>query len=108
METFINYESLVVVGLASFILSTIFEGIKTVMKEDWGAAPPVVRRLVGYTLHIISAVLIWFTLLDALPGFAPVVPQLGRVLTCILGGLGQKWVYDIWHNRPVAPERDAP
>lgn len=50
--------------------------------EDWETAQPLACRLIGYAIHLIIALLIWFTALDALPAFAPAVPMLvgGRCL----------------------------
>jgi len=103
-QGFIHYESLMKVAMAAFILSTIYEAIKTRMAVDWEAMTPLAKRIMGYVFNVLSAGLLWFTAANALPGFDADVPGVGRILTCIAGGLGQKLVYDIWSQKPKPPE----
>jgi len=103
IEELIAFDVLVRVGVASFILTTLIEAIKQKLEFYYDKLPDGMRQLVGYGVVLLAGALVWFTGLDMFPGFGVVVPVVGRVLTCVAGGLGPKLVYDIWYDRPETP-----
>lgn len=52
-----------------------------------------------YIALVVGGVLAWFTGLNALPVFA-VSPVVGRVLTCLIIGLGPSFIYDLLDEIP--------
>jgi len=99
----INFEVLVTIGVAAFVVAKIYEAIKERMGARWDNLSDTGKEVGGYVMVLISAALMWLTGLDMLPGFGTVVPWAGRVLTCIVGGFGPSVVYDIWLDRPEPP-----
>ena len=102
----IAFDVLIKVGAASFVISTLIEALKQKMDLHYEVLSDPARQLVGYGIVLLSGALMWFTGMDMFPGFNAVVPVVGRVLTCVAGGLGPKLVYDIWLDRPEAPTSD--
>ena len=100
----IDYEVLVTVGLASFVLAKLFDALKDRFRVRWEAMPDLGREVAGYVIMATCAVLTWFTALNMFPGFSVVLPDLGRVLTCIAAGCGPSIVFDIWLDRPNPPQ----
>jgi len=99
----INFEVLVTVGVAAFVVAKIYQAVKDRMRARWENLSDSGKEIAGYVMVGTSAALMWLTGLDMLPGFAPVVPWAGRVLTCIIAGFGPSVVYDIWMDRPEPP-----
>ena len=102
----IAFDVLIKVGAAAFVVTTIVEAVKQRMDLHYEVLSDSTRQFIGYGIVLVSGGLMWFTGLDMFPGFNTVVPFVGRVLTCIAGGLGPKLVYDIWLDRPEAPTSD--
>lgn len=91
----INFEILVVVGVASFVLAKLWDVVKERL-PFWGRLPELGREVGGYVIMAINGGLMWCTGLDMLPGFGAVVPWLGRVLTCVVAACGPSVVYDMF------------
>lgn len=53
----------------------------------------------AYITLVVGGVLAWFTGLNALPVFAE-SPVVGRVLTCLIIGLGPSFIYDLLDEVP--------
>lgn len=106
MQGIISYEALVIVGVAAFVLAKLWEAIKDRLGSRWESLTDAQRETVGYAVMVINALMMFFTGLDALPGFNAVswAPWMGRALTCIAGGLGPSIVYDIWLDKPAPPQ----
>ena len=102
MKEIINYDVLILVGIAAFVLSTLFDIIKERL-PFWKKMSDFGREIGGYDMIVLSAALMWFTGLNMLPGFSPILPWLGRLLTCVIAGFGPKLVYDLWLDRPAPP-----
>jgi len=60
-----------------------------------------------YVALVIGAGLGWFTGINALPVFG-VTPLIGRVLTCLLIGLGPSFIYDLVDKQPALPPETVP
>jgi len=101
----INYEVLVTLGIAAFIMAKLWETVKAQMGSRWDNLGDGQKELCGYGMIALSAGAVWLTALNAFPGFSPVWPWFGRVLTCIFGGFGPSVVYDLWLDRPEPPEQ---
>lgn len=104
MDKIINFEALVAVALAAWVIARLIEALKAPVKDAYEAAPKWVRVSVQYGAIALGAGLAWFTALNMFPGFSAVWPPLGRIMTCIGAGLGPSWVYDTWMDRPKQPE----
>ena len=102
----IDFEVLLQVGVASFVITTLLEKIKEEAKYHWDKLSDAKKQYIGYGSVVLAGGLMWLTGLDMLPGFTAVIPWAGRVLTCIAGGFGPKLVYDIWLDRPESPTRE--
>jgi hypothetical protein len=85
------------------VLAKLFEAIKARCVHFWDKLSNDQREIAGYIMIVISAVLMWSTGLDMLPGFGRVWPLLGRILTCLAAGLGPSIVYDLWIDKPKPP-----
>lgn len=59
-----------------------------------------------YVAITIGSVLGWFTGLNAFPVFA-VGPGVGRVLTCLVIGLGPSFIFDLVKGKPTLPANEA-
>jgi len=101
----IAFDVLVKVGVASFIVTTLIEALKQKAGNWYDELPDGYKQVFGYVVVILSGVAVWFTGLDMFPGFNTVSPIVGRVLTCVAGGLGPKLVYDCWLDRPEPPTK---
>lgn len=99
----VNWDVLALVVVGSAILAKVFEIIKARAKHFWSKLTDEQREIAGYGMMIISGTLMWFTNLNMLPGFSVIWPPLGRVLTCIIAGLGPSAVYDMWIDAPGKP-----
>lgn len=99
----INFEVLVTVGVAAFVVAKIYQAIKDRMGARWENLSDTGKEFAGYGMVLVSASLMWLTGLDMLPGFNAVWPWAGRVLTCVVGGFGPSVVYDVWMDRPEPP-----
>ena len=102
MGDILNYEALVCVGLAAFVLAKLWEAVKDRL-AFWPKLPDWGREVGGYVIMLANGVLMWSTGLDALPGFNGTWPVLGRVLTCVAGALGPSIVWDLWMDKPEPP-----
>lgn len=100
----INYEILVTLIVASWIVAKLVEAIKEPLRPWWEAASDGVRAGLQYVILAICGLILWFTGLDAFPGFSGIWAPLGRILTCLAGGFGPTFVYDLWMDRPTVPE----
>jgi hypothetical protein len=60
-----------------------------------------------YATLAIGAALGWFTGLNGFPLF-PVSPLLGRLLTCLVIGLGPSFIYDLVDKKPTLPANNTP
>lgn len=98
----INFEVLVVVGVASFVLAKLW-GVLTDRLPFWGRLSELGREIGGYAMMAANGALMWATGLDMLPGFDAVVPWLGRALTCVVAACGPSVVYDMWLDKPEPP-----
>lgn len=104
----VDFEVLAVLVVAAAVLATLWELIKDLIREDWDAASPRTRRFVGYGIVVVNVGLTALTALNAFPGFSAVWAPGGRILTCIVGGLGPKACYDMFIDRPqVTPQPPA-
>jgi len=56
-----------------------------------------------YVALVIGAGLGWFTGINALPVFG-VEPVVGRILTCLLIGLGPSFIHDLVSQQPELPK----
>jgi len=99
----INLEVLITVITASFVVAKIFNAIKDRMGYRWENLSDVAKEFSGYGMVVVSALLMWLTGLDMLPGFDAVLPWVGRVLTCVIAGFGPGVVYDVWMDKPDTP-----
>ena len=98
----INYEVLVTVGIAAFVLAKLWDGILDRL-PFWKRLSDLGREIGGYVIMVVNGLLMWGTGLDMLPGFDMDWPLLGRVLTCITAAVGPSLVYDIWLDKPEPP-----
>lgn len=98
----INFEILVTVGVASFVLAKIWSGVIDRL-PFWKRLTELGREIGGYVIMLANAALMWSTGLDMLPGFNKGWALLGQVLTCIVAGVAPSLVYDIWLDKPVPP-----
>jgi len=99
----INYEVLVTLGIAAFIMAKLWETVKLRLGSRWESLTDGQKELCGYGMIVLSAGAIWLTALNAFPGFSVIWPPAGRVLTCIFGGFGPSVVYDVWLDKPEPP-----
>ena len=99
----VNFEVLAYVVVASAVLAKLFEAIKNRMCRVWDRLSDDQREYAGYGMIVISAVLMWGTGLNMLPGFSAVWGHGGRLLTCVIAGFGPSLVYDMWLDKPVRP-----
>lgn len=100
----IDYQILVSLIVAAFVVAKLVEALKEPLRPWWDTLPAWGRALLQYVILAVCGLTLWFTGLDALPGFSVVWPPLGRILTCLAGGFGPTFVYDMWMDRPQMPE----
>lgn len=98
----INFEVLVLVGVASFVLAKLWSAVIDRL-PFWQRLPEWGREVGGYVIMAVNGALMWGTGLDMLPGFGVTVPWLGRVLTCVAAACGPSVVHDIWLDKPEPP-----
>jgi len=98
----IDFQVLVTVGVASFVLAKIWSGVIDRL-PFWKRLTDTGREIGGYIIILVNALLMWSTGLDMLPGFGAEWALLGRVLTCLAAGVGPSLVYDIWLDKPEPP-----
>ena len=99
----IDYEVVAAVIVAAFVIAKLVEALKEPVRPWWDSLPDWGRASTQYVVLVVGAGLVWFTGLNALPGFSVVWPPLGRILTCLAGGFGPTFVYDMWMDRPQVP-----
>jgi hypothetical protein len=99
----INYEVIAGLIVAAFVVAKLIEAIKEPVRPWWEALPDWGRACLQYVVLAVGAALVWFTGLNALPGFSVVWEPLGRILTCLAGGFGPTFVYDMWMDKPKVP-----
>lgn len=100
----INYEALAVLGLLSFVLAKVGQGLKRSFSSRWEKLGQLGREIAGYAFGVSSGILIWFVGLNAFPIFSP--SWIGLLITSIVGALGPSFVYDVWLDRPRAPPKE--
>lgn len=93
----VDFEVLTVVVVASAVLMKIFEALKNRLQKRYDKLPDWGREVWGYAMILASGALMWSTGLNAFPGFAA---PIGRILTCISGGMGPSLVYDLFVDKP--------
>lgn len=94
----VDFEVLTLVVVASAVLMKVFEAIKNRLQKRYDALPDWGREVWGYVMILASAALMWSTALNAFPGFAA---PIGRILTCVAGGMGPSLVYDLFVDKPT-------
>jgi len=99
----IDYEVLVTLGIAAFIMAKLWETVKLRLGSRWESLTDGQKELCGYGMIVLSAGAVWLTALNAFPGFSVIWGPFGRVLTCVFGGFGPSVVYDVWLDRPTPP-----
>jgi len=92
-----DFETLVTLAVGSFVVTRL---IDLIVKPLWVRFNLDVFYL-GYVSLGIGATLSWFTELNAFPIFT--VSVIGRVLTCLAGGLGPAAIYDLLIDKPKPP-----
>jgi len=81
--------------VAAIVLMRVVETIVKPFFEKYGLD----RFWLAYITLLLGGVLAWFTGLNALPVFA-VSSAVGRVLTCLIIGLGPSFIYDLLDRVP--------
>ena len=80
--------------VASVVLAQIWDALIAKL-PFWKRLSDLGRELGGYAIMLINGALIWSTGFDMLPGFGVGWPLLGRLLTCVVGGIGPHAVYGL-------------
>lgn len=94
-----NLESLVAAVTAAWIIENLVEKIIKPIWEHFALD----KFWLAYVALIVGAALAWFTGLNAFPVFTE-SETVGRVLTCLVVGLGPSAIYDMWVDKPDLPE----
>jgi len=77
--------------VAAFVVMRLVESIVKPIWERVGLDP----FWLVYVAMAIGAGLAWFTAINAFPIFSPVNPLVGRILTCLVIGLGPSFIFDL-------------
>ena len=80
---------------AAFVIYKLVGAVVTPLWERYGLD----AFWLAYIALAIGAPLAWFTGINALPVFG-VAPVVGRVLTCLIIGLGPSFIYDMLDQEP--------
>jgi len=80
--------------VASVVLAQIWDALIAKL-PFWKRLSDLGRELGGYAIMLINGALIWSTGFDMLPGFGVGWPLLGRLLTCVVGGIGPSAVFNL-------------
>ena len=96
----IDPDVLAMVFIYSFVLYKVVEAIKDRLGSAYTDLSDRGREFFGYGVVVVIACLMWFTHLDAFPGF---VFPIGQVLTCVAAGFGPGLVYDLLGDKPKLP-----
>lgn len=75
--------------------------VEEIVKPAWEKAA-LDKFYLKYVALLIGAGLAWFTGLNAFPVFAESA-LVGRVVTCIVVGLGPSFIYDLIDKQPILP-----
>lgn len=84
--------------VAAFVIERIVDAIVSPLFDKLGWD----RFWLLYVAWAVGSGLAWATGLNALPVFAE-VPAVGRVLTCMVVGLGSSFIYDLVDQTPSLP-----
>ena len=98
MPTIVDVDVLATLAVAAFIMAKLF-GILKDLLPFWANLSDKGREYGGYVIMVLCGVGMWFTRLNALPGFY----ELGRAMTVVIGALGPSAVYDVLFDRPTPP-----
>jgi len=110
----------VIMGLIDAVVKPITDVINAFLPEPEETSEQRKKRVAAawrrvkklwpkYVAIILGGTAVWFTKMNVVPAFWEGYEVGGRIVTCLAGGLGPSFIYDLMRNRPKPPpETETP
>lgn len=96
----LDFQSLIALATVAFVVTRLVDAL---VKPIWEKLK-LDKFWLLYVSLALGGTLTWFTKLNVLPIFSAELEVLGRVVTCLAGGLGPSFIFDLWVDQPQPPQ----
>ena len=103
MEKVFDLQVAGIVLVIAGIMIKFWSAVKDRLGTRWTEASDVTKEFAGYGMMVVSGLVVLASGLDMAPGFNATLPWVGRVFTCVAGGIGPSLIYDILVDVPELP-----